>query len=534
VARRGGAVTAGPRVSVVVLGAATADDALRRSLDDALAQRDVELEILLPGDAGAAGDGRVVALDAPAAAPAAVVVAAALAAGCAPWVAFLAAGDRWHPEHVRRGLAAIAARAADWSYASRVLLDRAGGVRGLALAERPEQVAAALRHRDAVGGPSSVLCRTAVLAQDRPFESGLRGDPYRPAWQVLARRPAAACPEVLVAEAGAAPAGPAAYAAPRWMTDPPAPAAARRARAGDRPEVSVIVPTRNRPAFLRQAVASALGQEVALEVLVVDDASDRPDALAALDFADPRVRVQRRSEPGGAGRARNDALGVARGRWVAFLDDDDLMAPGRLATHLEHAGDAGFSFCGQLVVDPARRILGALPAPAPERLAGRLRVGSLIGGPSAVVAGAELTREAGGFREDLHALGDWDLWLGLAARAEAVALPELLVAYTRHPDNMHLRDPQRILEDFRRFDALHRVGAPAHAALLAWLAEELAAAGRHRAAAAMQLRLARLRRRPADAARAARAAVRRAPAAAAADLEPWPWLAAYRDAGELA
>ena len=100
-----------------------------------------------------------------------------------------------------------------------------------------------------------------------------------------------------------------AWATPSWITDPPerstasAPAAEIRRRSSGRCEVSVVIPTRNRPRFLRQAVASALSQvDVDVEVIVIDDASDSPAAREALHFADPRVRVEasptpRRREP---------------------------------------------------------------------------------------------------------------------------------------------------------------------------------------------------------------------------------------------
>lgn len=593
-------MSSGPDVSVVVLGGSRR--ATAASLRDALGQRAVSVDVLLPGPTALA-DPRIRLLDAGVAGHPAAMLDAALAAGCAPWLAFLVPGDRWHPDHLTRGIAAAERAGADWSYGSRVLLDEQGAVLGFALAERPDRLAAALRHRNAVGGPSSVLCRARVAAAERPFDGRLRGLAHWAAWAALAHRPAAAVAEPLVAErpgdgpalrepgigvreiadlrargrlaprgpeaeldlagaalalghgrvaagayarsalafrrpqdlvraawaVGARPARRPRYASPGWLCAEAGPARAPTPPAGDTPEISVIVATRNRPGFLAQAVASALAQDAALEVVVVDDASDDPQAIAALAFADPRVRVHRRAEQGGAGRARNDALGVARGRWLAFLDDDDLMAPRRLASHLEHASYGGFSFCGRLLVDPERRVLGALPAPCAGNLAERLRVGSLIGGPSAVIARTQLVREAGGFSEELYALGDWDLWLRLAARgARGVPLPELLVAYTLHPANMHLRAPERILEDFRRFDALHGVGLPAEAALLRWLAEELAVAGRHRAAVAMHLRLAARTRRPGDLRQAALTAVRRSRAVPVpADLAPPDWLAAY-------
>ena len=150
-----------------------------------------------------------------------------------------------------------------------------------------------------------------------------------------------------------------------------------------------------------------------------------------------------------------------------------------------------------------------------------------------MVARAELVREAGGFRDDLYALGDWDLWLKLVAReARGVPLPDLLVAYTVHPANMHLHAPQRMVDDFHRFDAIHGVGPAAEERLWAWMAEDLAAAGRPAAAAAMHLRRARARRHPGDLLRAARAGVGRGGGETSTpDLAPFGWLEAYRTPG---
>ena len=302
-----------------------------------------------------------------------------------------------------------------------------------------------------------------------------------------------------------------AFATPGWITDPPerstasAPAAEiRRSRTG-RCEVSIVVPTRNRPRFLRQAVASALGQlDVDVEVIVIDDASDSPAARESLHFTDPRVRVELRRRPGGAGRARNQGLARARGDWITFLDDDDLLAPTRLRAHLDGVGTAGFGFCGQLLVDPERRTVGTLPAVSASGLFDRLRTKSSIGGPSAVVVRTELVRQVGGFGEEYHALADWDLWMRLASRATATATPDLLVAYTLHPSNMHLNAPDRVLADFDRFQRAHDLSPAAEIELLEWLALDLERAGRGQAAARLHLRLARRRRRPGSAVRAGR------------------------------
>lgn len=95
------------------------------------------------------------------------------------------------------------------------------------------------------------------------------------------------------------------------------------------PFFSVIVPTHGRPAFLLEAVTSVLSQSFTdTEVIVVDDGNDTPVELPA----DERVRVLRHEVTRGAAAARNSGIRAARGRYISFLDDDDVYPPGRLAT----------------------------------------------------------------------------------------------------------------------------------------------------------------------------------------------------------
>ncbi len=94
------------------------------------------------------------------------------------------------------------------------------------------------------------------------------------------------------------------------------------------PTVSVIIPSRNRPAFLREAILSAINQTLPpLEILVIDNGSD-PDAREAivrLTTLHDCVRFIALDRNHGTGHARNVGLGVARGDWILFLDDDDIL-----------------------------------------------------------------------------------------------------------------------------------------------------------------------------------------------------------------
>ncbi|MET7392391.1 glycosyltransferase family 2 protein [Dactylosporangium sp. NPDC005572] len=105
-----------------------------------------------------------------------------------------------------------------------------------------------------------------------------------------------------------------------------------------RPEVSVVIPTRNRPELVVRAVRSALAQTVQdIEVVVIIDGPD-PATVAALEaVGDERVRPIELPASGGAPAARNHGVDAANADWVAFLDDDDEWLPEKLATQLGRA-----------------------------------------------------------------------------------------------------------------------------------------------------------------------------------------------------
>jgi glycosyltransferase involved in cell wall biosynthesis len=93
--------------------------------------------------------------------------------------------------------------------------------------------------------------------------------------------------------------------------------------------VSVIIPAYNAAATLPETLASVLAQRaVDLDVVVVDDGSTDGTGEVAAQLGAP-VRVIRQ-ENAGVGAARNRGVDVARGRWVAFIDSDDLWEPDKL------------------------------------------------------------------------------------------------------------------------------------------------------------------------------------------------------------
>lgn len=140
-------------------------------------------------------------------------------------------------------------------------------------------------------------------------------------------------------------------------------------------EVTVIIAAWHAEHHLRRAVASGLAQEgLCTEVVVVDDASaDGTFALAQRMAQDePRLRVVRLGVNGGPSVARNRAIDLARGRWIAVLDSDDAMRPGRLRRMVDRAEAMGADLLlGNLAeTDAAGREIGVFldPASLPDRL----------------------------------------------------------------------------------------------------------------------------------------------------------------------
>lgn len=106
--------------------------------------------------------------------------------------------------------------------------------------------------------------------------------------------------------------------------------------------VSVLIPAYNAERMISRAIDSALSQNSTdIEILVVDDAST--DGTAALVSArastDERIRLLRREINGGPAATRNVGLQAARGDWIALLDADDMMLPGRIERMLSDASD---------------------------------------------------------------------------------------------------------------------------------------------------------------------------------------------------
>jgi glycosyltransferase involved in cell wall biosynthesis len=153
----------------------------------------------------------------------------------------------------------------------------------------------------------------------------------------------------------------------------------------DAPAVSVVVPAHNSASFIGASIRSALRQTFAdLEVIVVDDGSrdDTVEIVRGCAHVDPRLRVIEQPNAGVVA-ARNHGLDVARGRWIAFLDSDDLWHPEKLAAQVSALRK--FDSSDPVVIGTMsayfgrkRGPLGRVGVPTSELDAARVRTGRLM------------------------------------------------------------------------------------------------------------------------------------------------------------
>jgi glycosyltransferase involved in cell wall biosynthesis len=196
------------------------------------------------------------------------------------------------------------------------------------------------------------------------------------------------------------------------------------------PMFSVVIATRNRPAYLSEALGSVLAQSYdEFEVLVIDDASDDPVHVPV----DDRIRVVRLDSRRGAAGARNAGISRALGDWVVFLDDDDTW----MAQRLERLADAiAVNPRWSLITTDAEvqregRVVGRWyqdrAVPDDDQLAALLARNYIY--TSAAVRRPRLER-VGGFDETLGLREDYDLWLRLVRDGSIVGVvPEVLAMH---------------------------------------------------------------------------------------------------------
>lgn len=195
------------------------------------------------------------------------------------------------------------------------------------------------------------------------------------------------------------------------------------------PTVSVIIPTYNRWPLVGVTIGSVLAQSYAeLEIIVVDDGSTDDTAKQLNQIGSRLANLKQPNR--GVSAARNFGVRHARGRYLAFLDSDDLWLPQKLAIQtafMEQNPAVGICQTEEIWVRNGVRVN---PKAKHRKPSGDIFIPSLelcLVSPSAVMLTRELFEQMGGFDENLPVCEDYDLWLRIAADQSVPLIDDALV-----------------------------------------------------------------------------------------------------------
>jgi len=206
------------------------------------------------------------------------------------------------------------------------------------------------------------------------------------------------------------------------------------------PAVSVIIPAYNCTSTIRETVQSVLKQTLTdFEIIIINDGST-DDLLSVLsEFHDPRIQVFN-YENGGLSIARNRGIDLAIGKYVIFLDADDLWTPDKLESHfnlLEANPDVGvaYSWLYFLFDETKECLINAPITRNGDVFVELLRKNFIANGSNAFIRRSAIDR-VGYFHQEFAGASDWDYWLRLAQNYDFILSPHHQVFYRQVKSSM--------------------------------------------------------------------------------------------------
>ncbi|AHG44174.1 glycosyl transferase family 2 [Rhizobium leguminosarum bv. trifolii CB782] len=219
------------------------------------------------------------------------------------------------------------------------------------------------------------------------------------------------------------------------------------------PTVSVIIPTYNRARFIRGAIESVFGQSFSdFELIVIDDGSTDETAKIVGALGDNRLNFIRQ-ENRGRSAARNRAIALARGRYIAFLDSDDMYLPDKLSQQVDYMDshpEDGMIYTSAMCIDGDGRPLNSQGYEA--WAGGDIYKQVAFFQPVTITLPTVMVRREvldaiGGFDEAMERFEDTDLWRRIAKRYRVGMLVEATCILRTHADNtLRSQNPVKIVE----------------------------------------------------------------------------------------
>jgi glycosyltransferase involved in cell wall biosynthesis len=202
--------------------------------------------------------------------------------------------------------------------------------------------------------------------------------------------------------------------------------------------VSIITPTFNSERFIAETILSVQAQTYKdWEMIIVDDCStDRTaEIVASFQEKDSRIKYLYNSTNKGSAFSRNIAIQKAKGKWIAFLDSDDLWHPEKLEKQIEFMtrNDIHFSYTNYCEIDESSKEVG-VSISGPEVITNKLMRAYCWPGCLTVMYDAEflgLMQTA-----EIKINEEYALWIKISSVANCHLLDENLAKYRRHNNSL--------------------------------------------------------------------------------------------------
>jgi glycosyltransferase involved in cell wall biosynthesis len=218
------------------------------------------------------------------------------------------------------------------------------------------------------------------------------------------------------------------------------------------PFFTVIIPTYNRMELLRESIQSVLDQTFKdFELLIIDDLSIDNTWEVVASFQDERIKYILNDRSRGGAGARNAGIFMAKGEWVAFLDDDDVYLPQKLKLQYEKIkqvnDSVGLVYVGSAIYDFNEKEEISQYLPQKEGwIQNDLLYSNHITSFSTVAIKRDLLWKLGGLDERFEAMQDMELYVRIAGLSMIAYVKDKLVYIRKsNPDRISLNTRKKLM-----------------------------------------------------------------------------------------
>jgi glycosyltransferase involved in cell wall biosynthesis len=225
-------------------------------------------------------------------------------------------------------------------------------------------------------------------------------------------------------------------------------------------KVSICIPTYNRREYLKETINSILDQTYKdYEIVIVDDGSTDGTEQMIKELGIPITYYWQQNS--GDAAARNKLIELAKGKYISFIDSDDLLIPDaieRMMKVIEAENGEVVVYGSYFRIDQNGKIYGRCKRRLYSGIITRHLFKTILVHACGSMFPAEILRESPAFDTSLHICSDYDLWLRLSTKYKFVALPDPTFKRRRHETNLSKASYENCLIEFQVVNRFYENG----------------------------------------------------------------------------